>query len=40
MDVYEDKGAVSDCDETVGAEFEAKKISPTKGRVRLSSAVS
>lgn len=39
-DSTHEKGAVSDCDETVGEELEAKKRSPIKGGVRLSSNVS
>lgn len=35
-----EKGAISDCDETVGEEYEAKKVSPVKGKVRISSKVS
>ncbi|KAF7971089.1 hypothetical protein HWV62_22076 [Athelia sp. TMB] len=32
-----EKGAISDCDETTGVEYEAKKASPVKGKVRLTS---
>lgn len=34
-----DRGAFSDRDETVGQEYEDKKVSPAKGKVRLSSQV-
>lgn len=39
-DSTHEKGALSDCDKTVGEEFEAKKCSPIKDGVRLSSNVS
>lgn len=37
---FMENGAISDRDETAGDEFEAKKASPAKGNVRLTSAVS
>lgn len=39
-DGFMEKGAVSDCDETRGEEYEAKKKSPVKGGLRLTSQVS
>lgn len=35
-----EKGAISDQDETVGDEYEAKRASPVKGNVRVTSTVS
>lgn len=40
-DLYDnEKGVISDCDETRGEEYEAKKNSPVKGATRLTSEVS